>query len=75
MIDTNLEKTKYKQDKEVVRLRQKPLKDYFSNKKDIKVRNTKIKEAVPDDYKQSEIADFLKLSRTAVSKALTINLK
>ncbi len=65
-----LEKTKYKQGKEIVRLRQKPLTDYFTNKEDIKTRNTKIKEAVLDGYKQSEIADFLSLSKTTISKAL-----
>ena len=67
-----LEKTKYKEDKDkkVVRLRQKPLKDYFDDIQDIKIRNSKIKEAVMDGYKQSEIAEFLKLSRTTVSKAI-----
>ena len=67
-----LQGTKYKQDKDkkVVRLRQKPLKEYFDNKQDIKTRNSKIKEAVLDGYKQSEIADFLGLSRTTISKAV-----
>ena len=65
-----LEKTKYKKDKDLVRLKQKPLENYFDNQQDIKTRNTKIKEAILDGYKQSEIADFLKLSRTTVSKAL-----
>ena len=67
-----LQKAKYKEDKDkkIVRLRQKPLSDYFDDKQDVKTRNSKIKEAVLDGYKQSEIADFLKLSRTTVSKAL-----
>ena len=65
-----LEKTKYKSDKGVVRLKQQPLEFYFNDKQDVKTRNAKIKEAVLDGYKQSEIADFLKLSRTTVSKAL-----
>jgi len=65
-----LEKTKYKRDKGIVRLQQKPLELYFNGKQDIKTRNSKIKEAVIDGYKQSEIADFLNLSRTTVSKAL-----
>ncbi len=67
-----LEKTKHKEDKDkkVVRLRQKPLKDYFDDIQNIKMRNSKIKEAVMDGYKQSEIAEFLKLSRTTVSKAI-----
>ncbi len=67
-----LEKTKYKRDKDIVRLKQQSLELYFNGKQDIKTRNAKIKEAVMDGYKQSEIADFLKLSRTTVSKALKI---
>jgi DNA-binding CsgD family transcriptional regulator len=65
-----LEKTKYKQDKNLVRLKQQPLGFYFNAKQNIKIRNIKIKEAVFDGYKQSEIADFLKLSRTTVSKII-----
>ena len=65
-----LVKTKYKKDKGVVRLKQQSLDKYFNTKQDVKTRNAKIKEAVLDGYKQSEIADFLKLSRTTVSKAL-----
>jgi REP element-mobilizing transposase RayT/predicted XRE-type DNA-binding protein len=65
-----LEKTKYKQDKNLVRLKQQPLESYFNAKQNIKTRNIKIKEAVLDGYKQSEIADFLKLSRTSVSKII-----
>ena len=65
-----LEKKKYKRDKGIVRLQQKPLELYFNGKQDIKTRNSKIKEAVIDGYKQSEIADFLNLSRTTISKAL-----
>ena len=64
-----LEKIKYKKDKKIVRLKQQPLEFYFDGKLDIKRRNSKIKEAVLDGYKQSEIADFLKLSRTTISKA------
>ena len=72
-----LEKTKYKQDKnkKVVRLRKKPLKDYFDDIPNIKTRNKKIKEAVLDGYKQSEIADFLKLSRTTISKVLKYSME
>ena len=46
------------------------MKDYFDDIQDIKIRNSKIKEAMMDGYKQSEIAEFLKLSRTTVSKAI-----
>ena len=53
-------------------LQQKPLELYFNGKQDIKTRNAKIKEAVLDGYKQSEIADFLKLSKTTVSKAMKL---
>ena len=69
-----LKKSKYRHDdkKNVVRLRQKPLQDYFNDVEDIKTRNVKIKEAVFDGYKQSEVADFLKLSRTTVSKVLKL---
>jgi len=66
-----LEKTKYKKEKEVVRLKQNPLDFYFNNKQTIKERNSKIKEAVIDGYKQGEIADFLSLSRTVISKAFS----
>jgi len=65
-----LEKIKYKQDKNLLRLKQQPLEFYFSTKQNIKTRNIKIKEAVLDGYKQSEIADFLNLSRTTVSKIM-----
>jgi REP element-mobilizing transposase RayT/DNA-binding CsgD family transcriptional regulator len=65
-----LENTKYKKGEQPVRLRQKPLEFYFNNAKDTKTRNKKIKEAVLDGYKQSEIADFLGVSRTTVSKAI-----
>ena len=63
-----LAKTKYKKDKSIIRLKQKPLKFYFNSKQTIQKRNIKIKEAVVDGYKQSEIADFLGLSRTVISK-------
>jgi DNA-binding CsgD family transcriptional regulator len=65
-----LEKTKYKKDKVPIRLRQNPLEFYFNNVRDVNLRNKKIKEAVFDGYKQSEIADFLGVSRTTVSKAM-----
>ena len=68
-----LEKTRYKQDKNLVRLKQQPLESYFNAKQNIKTRNIKIKEAVLDGYMQSEIADFLKLSRTTVSTCVNKN--
>ena len=68
-----LEKVKYKKDKVIVRLKQQTLEFYFNGKLDVKRRNSKIKEAVLDGYKQSEIADFLKLSRTTISKATNAN--
>ena len=68
-----LEKTRYKKDKNLVRLKQQPLEFYFDSVQDIKIRSSKIKEAVLDGYKQSEIADFLELSRTTISKVLIKN--
>ncbi len=65
-----LEKTKYKYADKPIRLKQRPLEDYFENIQDIKQRNQKIIKATNDGYKQSEIANFLKLSRTTVSKAV-----
>lgn len=68
-----LEKTKYKIDENraaTVRLKQKLLESYFVDVVNIKERNENIKKAVIDGYKQSEIADFLKLSYTTVSKAM-----
>ncbi len=63
-----LEKIKYKQAENLIRLKQQPLEFYFNAEQNKKIRNRKIKEAVIDGYKQSEIANFLNLSRTSVSK-------
>jgi REP element-mobilizing transposase RayT len=68
-----LEKTKYKIDKKkstTIRLKEKPLEFYFTNLKNKKERNINIKKAVLDGYKQSEVAEFLKLSRTTISKQM-----
>ncbi len=68
-----LEKTKYKIDENrtsTIRLKQILLESYFINIRGIKDRNKKIREAVMDGYRQSEIADFLNLSRTTISKAM-----
>jgi len=70
-----LEKIKYKQDKKLIRLKQKPLEFYFNAEQNIKIRNIKINVAVLDGYKQSEIADFLNLSRTTISKISRQNTK
>jgi len=67
-----LQKAKYiKEDTEVKRVRQKTLEEYFKNT-DLpkKERNKNIQLAVKDGYKQSEIAKYLQLSRTAVSKVV-----
>lgn len=63
-----LKKTKYKQNKKIIRLKQKQLKFYFNAEQNIKTRNININAAVIDGYKQSEIAYFLNLSRTTISK-------
>jgi len=66
-----LEKTKYTQNQNnIVRMKQKKLEEYFSKIENIKDRNNKIKEAVLDGYKQSEIARFLTVSGTTISKAV-----
>lgn len=73
-----LEKTKYKIDEKkskIIRLKERPLEFYFTNLKNKKERNINIKKAVLDGYKQSEIADFLKLSRTTISKELNHKYK
>lgn len=63
-----LEKTKYKHTDKLIRLKQQSLGVYFDKIHDIRERNKKIKEAVTDGYKQSEVADCLNLSRTTISK-------
>jgi len=61
--------TKYKYDnKDVVRLKQYSLEEHFLDSKNIAERNKSISRAITDGYKQSEIADYLGLSRTTVSK-------
>ena len=64
------EKIKYKVDKkEIVRLKQKSLFEYFDiDFKNKKVRNKQIKEALKDGYKQSECARYLGLSAGAISQ-------
>jgi len=65
-----LEKTKYKQDEKTVRLRQNSLEFYFNDINTKAQRDEQIFKAIIDGYKQSEIADFLKLSRTTISKTV-----
>ncbi len=69
LLDT-FEKTKYKVDKkEIVRLKQKSLFEYFDiDFKNKKIRNEQIKEALKDGYKQSECARYLGLSAGAISQ-------
>ena len=54
--------------KKAVSLKQKSLKEHFANCSSKSLRNSAIKEALEDGYTQSEIAKFLKLSNSAVSK-------
>jgi len=70
-----LQKAKYtKVDSEIKRVRQKSLQDYFSDKNISKnKRNELIRLAVKDGYKQSEVAEFLKLSRTVISKVVNFS--
>jgi len=65
-----LENTKYKQDKTGTRLRQNSLEFYFKDINTKVHRDEQILKAVLDGYKQSEIADFLGLSRTTISKTV-----
>jgi len=69
LLDT-FEKTKYKVDKkEIIRLKQKSLHEYFDiDLKNKKVRNKQIQKALKDGYKQSECARYLGLSAGAVSQ-------
>ena len=63
--------TKYKyDDKDVVRLKQYSIDEHFLDIRNITERNKSIGRAVADGYKQSEIADYLGLSRTTVSKSI-----
>ncbi|HHC11196.1 MAG TPA: transposase [Campylobacterales bacterium] len=63
------QKTKYKyNNKKVIRLKQYSLEEHFLDTKNITERNKSIRNAIADGYKQSEIADYLGLSRTTISK-------
>jgi REP element-mobilizing transposase RayT len=69
-LDT-LQKTKYTQENETTkRQKQRTLNEYFDTMTSFKQRDKSIKEAVQDGYKQSEIAEFLQLSRTTISKIM-----
>ena len=57
--------------KKAVPLRQKSLNEYFANFSDKKERNRAIKEALEDGYTQSEIAKYLKLSNSTISKIVS----
>jgi REP element-mobilizing transposase RayT/DNA-binding CsgD family transcriptional regulator len=66
-----LQKTKYTQDKNgIKREKQRTLSEYFAKITSLKQRDAIIKEVVIDGYRQSEIAEFLGLSRTTVSKVM-----
>ena len=56
-------------------LKQKSLKEHFANCSSKSLRNSAIKEALEDGYTQSEIAKYLKLSNSAVSKIVKKLLK
>jgi len=66
-----LKKTSYtKQNNVIKREKQKSLDSYFVDIDNIIQRNKEIRKAVIDGYKQSEIAEFLKISRTTISKVI-----
>lgn len=64
-----LQKTSYRKENDgIKREREKSLNSYFSDIDNIIQRNQEVKKAVLDGYKQSEIAEFLKVSQTTISK-------
>lgn len=66
-----LQKTTYTKEEEGTRRqKQNTLQEYFNKITSLKQRDISIKQAVLDGYKQSEIADFLKVSRTTISKSI-----
>jgi len=67
-----LQKTKYTQENKIPRREnQRTLCEHFSTISSLKQRDDAVQEAVLDGYKQSEIANFLKVSRTTVSKIMS----
>jgi len=69
-----LQKTKYKfNNKKIARERSEPLKNLFSYVKNKDERNQKIIEAFNDGYMQSEIAEFLNISNSTISKIIKIH--
>lgn len=66
-----LQKTTYaKEEVGVKRQKQNTLEKYFNKLTSLQQRDVSIKQAMLDGYKQSEIAEFLKVSRTTISKSL-----
>jgi len=66
-----LQKTSYtKQNNVIKREKKKSLDSYFVDIDNIIQRNKEIRKAVIDGYKQSEIAEFLKISRTTIYKVI-----
>lgn len=66
-----LQKTSYiKQNNVIKREKQKSLDSYFVDIDNLIQRNKEIRKAVLDGYKQSEIAEFLRISRTTISKVI-----
>jgi DNA-directed RNA polymerase specialized sigma subunit len=67
-----LQKTTYIKEQEGTRRqKQSTLEEYCDKITSLKQRDETIKKAVLDEYKQSEIAEFLKVSRTTISKSIT----
>ena len=66
-----LQKTTYtKEEAGTRRQKQNTLEEYFGNITSLKQRELSINQAVRDGYKQSEIAKFLGVSSTTISKAI-----
>jgi putative transposase len=66
-----LQKTTYaKESSGTKRQKQNTLEMYFDETTSLQQRDTAIKQAVLDGYKQSEIAEFLRVSCTTISKSI-----
>lgn len=57
-------------DEEIVKIKQKSLKEIFADLNSKQTRNRQILEAFSEGYKQSEISTFLSLSTSSISKII-----
>jgi transcriptional regulator len=64
-----------KQEKDIVRLKQKSLDYYLSSYTTLKDRNRKIISAIEDGYNQSEVARYLGMTSAGVSYIVRNNIQ